>query len=168
MIFRRSVACIVHNCGCSNPITSCRRAAGADGVILASFCKSFILLLLGESNFARGVSPKTTVYEEMSQLVQGRDINPRRTERHVGAGGWIQHPTRQHDDHAGSSFDIAQQSAGPHLTVMQRDPPAIQRVPAIMNLYFTSNTGRMNGRLRLRARMHCSLEMRSEQKTGRC
>ena len=94
MIFRRSAACIVHNCDCSNPITSCRGAAGCVGVILAGFCKSFILLILGESNIARRASPKTAVCEEMSQLVQRRDINLRRNERHVGAGSWIQHPTR--------------------------------------------------------------------------
>jgi len=70
-------------------------------------------LLLGDSDFAGGVSPKATVDEEPAQVLESRAINLRRAERRVGAGRPIQHPARHHDDHAGARFDEAQRRPGP-------------------------------------------------------
>jgi hypothetical protein len=137
---------IIHNCGDSNAITSWRGVAGPDGVVTTGSRKSFILLLLGDSDIAGRASPKTAIDEELTQVLKGHDIDSRRAERHVGASAWIQHPVRQHDDHSGGGFDIAQPSTGSHLTVMQTNPSAVQRVPAIMNLDVDPKPGRMNGR----------------------
>jgi hypothetical protein len=108
--------------------------------------KRFILLLLDDSDIAGRASPKTAIDEELTQVLERHDIDPWRAERHVGAGAWIQHPARQNDDHAGSGLDIAQPSASSHLAVMQRNPSAAKRMPAVMNLDINPNTGRMNGR----------------------
>jgi hypothetical protein len=105
------------------------------------------LLLLGDSNVARGASPKTALAEKLTQILQRLDINMRRAERHLSAGDCIQHPIRQHDDHAGGGFDITQPSAVTQLDAMQAHPLAEQRVPAIVNFDFAPNTGRMSGRL---------------------
>jgi hypothetical protein len=40
---------------------------------------------------------------------------------------------------------VAYPDAGSHLAVMLADPPAVQSVPAIMNLDFMPDTGIMNG-----------------------
>src|SRR6202034_909857 len=89
---------------------------------------------------------KAEVDEESAQVLECRAVYPRRAERRVGAGRRIQHPARHHDDHAGSRFDETQARPGPDLAVMQPQAPAVQRGPAIMNLDFNPDTGRMNGR----------------------
>ncbi len=70
----------------------------------------------------------------------------RRAERHVGASASIMLSARQHDDDPGGGFEIAQPSAGSHLTVMQRNPSAVPRMSAIVNLDVAPKTGRVNGR----------------------
>ena len=46
----------------------------------------------------------------------------------------------------GAASTKLSRAAGPDLAVMQPKAPAVQRVPAIMNLDFSPDTGRMNGR----------------------
>jgi len=67
-------------------------------------------------------------------------------ERQISAGGAVKHPAWHDDHHARRRFDVAHTDAGPHLAVMLADTPAEQCVPAIMNLDFVLDTGRMNGR----------------------
>jgi len=72
----------------------------------------------------------------------------RRTDRRLAFCAGVKHPARQHDDNAGDGFDVAQPSTGSCLAVMQRNPSAVQRMPAIMNLEVVPNTGSMNMRWR--------------------
>jgi hypothetical protein len=78
---------------------------------------ALILLLLGESGFACGASPKTTIDEQLAEVFERIDFNMGFPQRHVVAGDRVQHPTGQHDNHAGLGFDVTQSSAGPHLIV---------------------------------------------------
>ena len=66
-------------------------------------------------------------------------------ERQVGAGAGVTHPAWHDDHHARRRLDVAHSDAGSHLAVMLTDPPAMQSVPAIMELDFHPDTGRMNG-----------------------
>jgi hypothetical protein len=119
--------------------------------------KRFIRVLLGDSDFAAGASlPKTAINKEPAQVPERLAIYLRRAERRVGAGRWIQHPTRHYDDLAKARLDEAQPRPGPYLAVLQAQAPAVQRMPAIMNLDLSPNTGRMNGRSRSGARTTCS------------
>jgi len=108
-------------------------------------CKRFIGLLLGDSDFAGRASPKTAIDEELAELFEGGDIYAGIPERQFSAGDGVKHPA-WHDDHnARRQFDVAHPDAGSHFAEMLADPPAIQSVPAIMNLDFKPDTGRMNG-----------------------
>jgi hypothetical protein len=79
----------------------------------------FMRLLLGDSDFAGGASPKAAINEEPAQVLERCAIYLRRAERRISAGRRIQHPARHHDDHAGARFDETQSRAGPYLAVMQ-------------------------------------------------
>jgi len=97
---------------------------GTSGLGFASIisCRRFIRLLLGDSDFAGGASPKAAINEEPAQVLERRAINLRRAERRGGAGRRIQHPARHHDDHAGARFDKAQPRAVPDLAVIIMQP----------------------------------------------
>jgi hypothetical protein len=91
--------------------------------LLRRLAQKLHLLLLGDSNVALRASPKTAINEELAQVFNRHHIDPRRTDPHVGASACVKHPARQHDDHAGDGFDIAQPSTGSHLAVTQSKPP---------------------------------------------
>src|SRR5260370_30871330 len=118
VILWRSAFCIIHSCGASNAITSWRGTSGLGFASIVS-CKRFIRLLLGDSDFGGGASPKAAINEEAAQVLECRAIYLRRAERRISAGRLIQHPARHHDDHAGARFDEAQPRAVPDLAVMQ-------------------------------------------------
>ncbi len=77
-----------------------------------------ILLLLGDSGIALGASPETTIDEEIAQIAQRGDIDVRRAYLHAGAGGRIQDPGCQHDDHARRGFNMCNPAARTQLAVM--------------------------------------------------
>jgi hypothetical protein len=77
-------------------------------------------------------------------------------ERQISAGGAVKHPAWHDNHHARRRFDVAQTDAGPYLAVMLAHTPAEQCVPAVMNLDFVLNTGRMNGRSLSAANLGCS------------
>jgi hypothetical protein len=75
------------------------RGTMGGGVVGTDFDGLLILLLLGDSEIAQGASPKTTFNEEPMQVDQRGDIGMWHTDLHAGAGGRIQHPGRQNNDH---------------------------------------------------------------------
>ena len=84
-ILWRSGGCIIHSCGASNAITSWHGTSGLGFASIVS-CRRFIRLLLGDSDFAGGASPKAAINEEPAQVLERRAINLRRAERRGGAG----------------------------------------------------------------------------------
>jgi hypothetical protein len=120
-------------------------AGGAVGVPGADLGDLRILHLPGDSRIAGGVSPEATVGEESSQSAQRRDIDARRTNfLHAGAGGGIEHPVRQHDDHAGRRLNVNDAATGALLAVLLADPSPVQRMPTVVDLDFRPAMGRMN------------------------
>jgi hypothetical protein len=108
-------------------------------------CRRFIGLLLGDSDFARRASPKTPFDEEPAEILERGDIDARIPERQLSAGAGVKHPAWHDDHHARRRLDVAHTDAGSSLAIMLTDPPAVQSVPAIMDLDFNPDTGRMNG-----------------------
>jgi len=150
--FVRSTVFIFRSRGESNTILSWRGARNRAGVVEIGFGELRILLLLGDSGITLGASPETTIDEEVAQIAQRGDIDVWRAYLHAGAGGGIQHPGRQHDDHARRGFNIGDPAARAQLTVMLANTAAIKRMPTIVDLNFLPDMGRMNGRLPWSAR----------------
>src|SRR5258707_4192066 len=94
---------------------------------------------------------------------EGTHRGSRRTNLHARARGGVQHPGRQDDDHAGRDLDMDHRSGGTLLTVLLSKAPPEERVPAIVDLDFLPDMGRMTARLRWGARTTCSpAPMRAE------
>ena len=79
---------------------------------------------------------------------EGTHRGSRRTNLHARARGGVQHPGRQDDDHAGRDLDMDHRSGGTLLTVLLSKAPPEERVPAIVDLDFLPDMGRMTARLR--------------------
>ena len=96
------------------------------GVVGTDFDGLLILLLLGDSEIAQGASPKTTFNEEAMQVDQRGDFGMRRTDLHAGAGGRIQHPGRQHNDHTRRRLDVDNPATGALLTVLLPNTASVE------------------------------------------
>src|SRR5438132_12857974 len=86
---------------------------------------------------------------------EGTHRGSRRTNLHARARGGVQHPGRQDDDHAGRDLDMDHRSGGTLLTVLLSKAPPEERVPAIVDLDFLPDMGRMTARLCFPARTSC-------------
>ena len=115
-----------------------------------------MLLLLDDGRIVPGASSETALDQQLMQLSQRRYRDARCAERHPGAGGGIEHPCRHHDDHAGRHLDVNDLTAGAPLDILATNAPPIERVPAVMNLDFLPDMGRMTGRLPSGAKHGCS------------
>lgn len=112
---------------------------------MTGLCRRFIRLLLGDSGFAGRASPKTAIDEEFAEIFESGDIDAGIPERQIRADDGVKHPAWHDDHHPRQQFDVAYPDAGSHLAIMLADPTTVQSVPAIMNLDFMPDTGRMNG-----------------------
>ena len=74
---------------------------------------------------------------------QGRDRHPRRPHLHPGTSGCVEHPCRYDQDVAGSHLNMDNLTADAPLGILSSNPAPIQRVPAVMDLNFLPDMGRM-------------------------
>ena len=81
--------------------------------------------------------------QQLMQLRQCRYGHMRRSQTHSGTDGGIEHPCRYDDDDAGSHLDVNDFAAGPPLDILMSKAASIQRMPAVMDLNFSSDMGRM-------------------------
>jgi hypothetical protein len=132
----------------SNAMLSWRGTTDGAGVVGTGFGELLILLLLGDSRITKGASPKTALDEETMQISQRSDIGARRANLHAGAGGQIQHPGCQHNYYAGCRLNVDNPAAGALLAVLLSNTASVEWMPAVMDLDFLPDMGRMNGRLR--------------------
>jgi hypothetical protein len=79
------------------------------------------------------------------QLDQGRQVNARGAERHPRASDRIQHPRRHRDDYARRELDVDNIAGGTVLPILPANAASIERMPAVMNLDFPLDMGRMSG-----------------------
>jgi hypothetical protein len=146
---RRSTGVIPRSLAESNGMLSWRGAADGsadvDGV--------FTLLLLDNRRTVRRASSETVLDQQPVQFSQRRYRDPRRPQAHSRTGGRVEHPCRHHDDDTGRRFDVNDFAAGPLLDILTPNAPPIERVPAVMDLNFLPDMGRMTARLPLAARI---------------
>ena len=84
--------------------------------------------------------------EQSVQFAQRLDRRSWRTEHHGGALRRIKHPPRHGENYAGRDFDMHQLACGPAFAVLALEAPAVQGVPAVEDLNFLPEMGRMDGR----------------------
>jgi len=145
IVFARAEALMPRSRMESNAMLSWHGATDGAGVVGTDFGELLILLLLGDSRIAKEASPKTALDKEPMQITQSSDIGAGRANLHAGASSRIQHPSRQHDDHAGRRLDVDNPTAGALLAVLLPKTPTVEGMPAIMDLDFLPDMGRMNG-----------------------
>jgi hypothetical protein len=103
----------------------------------------FILLLPNGHWTTRGASSETLLDQQLMQLRQHRYGHTRRSQAHSGTGGGIEHPCCYDDDDAGSHLDVNDFAAGAPLDILTSKTASIERVPAVMDLNFLPDMGRM-------------------------
>lgn len=82
------------------------------------------------------------------QIGQRRHTNPRCADLHPCADHRIEHPRRNDDYYAGRRLDVGNWTCGTLLSAAQLDLTPVQGVPAVMDLDFLPDMGRMTGESR--------------------
>jgi hypothetical protein len=105
-----------------------------------------MLLLLGDVRIAPGALSETAFDQQMMKVDQRRYRHAWRADRrHAGAHDRIQHPRGDRRDHPRHRLDVNDPTGKALLTVMPSDTAPVERVPAIMDLNFLPDMGRMTG-----------------------
>ncbi len=94
--------------------------------------------------------------EQAVQFAQRLNRHPWWAEQHGGALHRIKHPPGYGENHARRDFDMYQLTRGPALAVLAPESPAVQGMPAVEDLNFLPEMGRMNGRWPSGGRTGCS------------
>jgi hypothetical protein len=118
------------------------RGAGDGSVDVGRF---LILLLLDDVRIVPGASPESALDQQVMQVNQRRHRHARRADRHCGAGDRIQHPGRNHRNHAGCRLEIDIAAGEALLAAVLPDTTSIQRMPTIVDLDLWPDMGRMTG-----------------------
>jgi hypothetical protein len=106
---------------------------------------SVIGLLLGESGVARAASPHPAALQKIIEFHQPRKRCTRWPDLHADAGGRVEHPRRYHRHDPGRHLDVDEATGRPILAILNADPTAVQRMPAVVNDDVLPDMGRMNG-----------------------
>jgi hypothetical protein len=77
------------------------------------------------------------------QVVQGVGRNARQTERHRRADPGIEHPLGKRRDDSRFDLEVNDASACPLLSIVSSDTPAMERMPAVVDLNVVPDMGRM-------------------------
>jgi len=95
-------------------------------------------------DIGRGGSPETKRAQQMMQVDQGGGRRNRSAHPHPRADRGIEHPARDHRDDARRRLHMDDLAANPPLAVVPPQPPAMQRMPAIVDDDLMPDMGRMN------------------------
>lgn len=118
---------------------------GAEAGIGLAFELSIMLLL--DDWVVRRSSPISALMQKAMEIGERTNRHLARTGVHLGAGDRIEHPGRHHKHDAGFRLDLHEASGDPFLLAQERNTPAIQRMPAVMDDHFLPDMGTMTGRL---------------------
>ncbi len=113
----------------------------------AGLGRRLILLLLDDDRIVPGASSESTLDQQLMQLNQRRYSDARRAECHSRAADRIEHPCRNHDEHAGRYLDVNDLAASAPLNILTSKATPVECVPAIMDLDHLPDMGRMIARL---------------------
>ncbi len=81
--------------------------------------------------------------KQLMQFSQRRDRHPRRSQLHPGTSAGVEHPRRYDQDVAGSHLDMNNITDRAPLDILSSNLAPVQRVPAVVNLNFLPDMGRM-------------------------
>lgn len=82
--------------------------------------------------------------EQSMQLVESRHRCPWRTQSEGSAGDLVQHPGSDRDDDAVAHLHVYELAVGATLAIHAAHATAVQRMPAVEDLNFLPDMGRMN------------------------
>ena len=99
--------------------------------------------LLGGREFIGACSSESEGLQQPIKVSQASDVDRRSAEGHRRANGRIEHPGGESDRHTRCSLNDDDLSSRSPFSVVLPDLAAMQRVPAIMNLYLAVDMGRM-------------------------
>ena len=102
---------------------------------------------LDDGRIVSGASSESAHDQQVMQLNQRRYRDARRVEPHSDAGDGFKHPCRDRDDYAGRYLDVDDLAAGAPLNILASNAEAHRGMPAITDLNFLPDMGRMTGRL---------------------
>jgi hypothetical protein len=91
------------------------------------------------------------------QLDQASEGDSWSADCHAVAGNRVQHPCRQHHDHAGRRLDMDDLTCSPLFAMLTAEPLPIERMPAIVNHDLLPDMGRMTPQLPSAAKLGCSV-----------
>jgi hypothetical protein len=114
------------------------------------------LLLQDDGRIVLRASPETLRDQQMVKLDQRCLRHARGPERHSGAGGGIQDPCCGHDDDARRRLEVDHGARYTLFAALALDTTPVEGVPAIVDLDFLPDMGRMAGRSPSGARPGCS------------
>jgi hypothetical protein len=77
------------------------------------------------------------------QVGQRDSGNARGADLHARTGSRVQHPGRNHRDHAGGYLNVNHVTASTALTIVPAQPAPVQRMPPVMDDDLLSDMGRM-------------------------
>lgn len=101
-------------------------------------------------------SPMAVLDEQSMQLGKSRRRRAWRTQSEGSAGGLVQHPGSDCDDYAVAHLHVYELAVGAALAIYAAQAVAVQRVPAVEDLNFLPDMGRMNRNWRSEGRIGCS------------
>ena len=99
--------------------------------------------LLGGRGFIGACSSESEGLQQPIKVSQASDVDRRSAERHRRANGRIKHPGGKDDRHTRFGLNDDDLPSRSPLGVELPDLAAMQRVPAIMDLYLSADMGRM-------------------------
>jgi hypothetical protein len=99
--------------------------------------------LLGGRGFIGTCSPESEGSQQPIEVDKAGGVDRRSAEAHCRANGWIKHPSGKHDRHTRCSLDNDDLSSRSPFGIELPDSAAVQRVPAVMDLYILVDMGRM-------------------------
>jgi hypothetical protein len=112
--------------------------------------------LLGGRRFIGACSSESEGLQQPIKVGQTSDVDRRSAEMHCRANGRIKHPSGEDDCHTRFSLDNDDLSSRSPFGIELPDSAAVQRVPAVMDLYISVDMGRMAPQCRWGGKTGCS------------
>jgi hypothetical protein len=122
--------------------------------------------LLGGGGFIGARSPESEGLQKPIKVGQASDVDRRSTEGHRRANGRIKHPDSKHDRHTRFRLNDCDISSSSPFGIELPDFTAVQRVPAVMDLYILVDMGRMAPRFVSRGKIASLRAVMKAGKTG--
>jgi hypothetical protein len=117
---------------------------GALEIVDSSFvCGDRVMWLLAGGGVSTAASSKSTLTQQQVQFAQRLQRRSWWTQFHRGAGRRVEHPRCDNDDDARRGLDVNYLTVGSLLAVLPPHSPSVKRMPAVEDLNFLPDMGRM-------------------------